>query len=60
MQTKGTMVTCDEPYCKASIFLEETESLEDAGWLHIPTEGDFCEEHKQAAAERARNSGAFI
>ena len=59
METPGIMWSCDHQHCKAQIFIEYGEALEDAGWLYIPTEGTFCEDHKQVAAERARNSGAF-
>ena len=60
METPGIMWSCDHPHCKSQIFLEESESLEDAGWLYIPTEGTFCEEHKDLAIDRAKSRGMFV
>ena len=58
METKGTMWSCDHPHCKAQIFLEDGENIQDMEWVRIPGEGLFCPECAPAVLERVRDDRA--
>ena len=60
METKGKMYHCDGLGCKAKIFLEDGENIEDMEWVRIPGHGLFCPECAPAVSERAKSEAVLF